>query len=145
MDWLQIDVPKTNFVSLYKINQGEDLSSVAPYLFKCDKTVLDFYRTHGRGQSWGIMINSSLSIELLQKHFRQFLMIKNEEGKQLYFRYYDPRVLRVFLPTCNMEQLVMFFGNISSFLIEDENPDFTLIFRLIDNRLEIQKINSHQI
>ncbi len=128
MDWLKMKTPKTAYVSLYKGSAEEDLSSVAPYLFELNKEVLDFYMLYGKGNAWGVMVRSALSFEQLKKHFRRFLMVKDEAGKQMYFRFYDPRVLRIFLLTCSQEQLVTFFGAIDCFLIEDEDPEFVLMF-----------------
>jgi hypothetical protein len=34
------------------------------------------------------------------------------------FRYYDPRVLRSYLPTCTPEELAQVFGPIHSFVME---------------------------
>jgi hypothetical protein len=128
MDWLKMKTPKTAYVSLYKGSAEEDLSSVAPYLFELDKEVFDFYTLYGKGNSWGVLLGSAWSFEQLKKHFRRFLMVKDEAGKQMYFRFYDPRVLRIFLPTCTKEQLMLFFGAIDFFVIEDEDADFVLLF-----------------
>lgn len=37
------------------------------------------------------------------------------------FRYYDPRVLRVYLPTCRPDELRTVFGPIRSYLVEGED------------------------
>jgi len=46
-----------------------------------------------------------------------------EEGstKFLYFRFYDPRVLRVFIPSCTDQQLIQFYGPIRRFWMENED------------------------
>jgi hypothetical protein len=49
-------------------------------------------------------VAEDLEFRALRKHFRSFLMVRAPDGKTLYFRYYDPRVLRVYLPTCNVEE-----------------------------------------
>jgi hypothetical protein len=55
--------------------------------------------------------------------------VKTEQGKMLYFRFYDPRVLRIFLPTCDAMQLRELFGDaIDSFILEDEDPAFAIRF-----------------
>jgi hypothetical protein len=38
----------------------------------------------------------------------------------LKFRYYDPRVLRAFLPTCNAGELKTLFGDVDQFFIESK-------------------------
>jgi hypothetical protein len=54
----------------------------------------------------------------LRRHLRQFLTVRDPRGQQLLFRYYDPRVLRVYLPTCVEDELQSMFGPIECFWIE---------------------------
>ena len=46
------------------------------------------------------------------------------------FRYYDPRVLRVYLPTCTPDELEMLFGPIERFWMESNAAGTVLDFRL---------------
>lgn len=55
------------------------------------------------------------------------------------FRYYDPRVLRVFLPTCNKEELTNFFGPIQAFVLEDTEEDTLIRFRRVKGVLKQEK------
>ena len=58
----------------------------------------------------------------LRSHLRRFLIVLDEDtGKKLYFRFYDPRVLRAFLPTCSKIQVADMFGEIGMFLLEGED------------------------
>ena len=58
-------------------------------------------------------------------HYRKFLKLKTEDLQLLYFRFYDPRVLRIFLPTCDRKQIVEFFGPVQAFICEqDEEGHF---------------------
>ena len=54
----------------------------------------------------------------------------------MYFRYYDPRVLRVFLPTSNTEELTAIFGPVSCFLVESEDPGRCIEFTFTGKALE---------
>lgn len=127
------------FVSLYRGEAEEDLSDVAPYLFTFENgsPFANWFLENGWGNSWGILVKSDFSFEELRSHFRRFLLVKTDDGAELYFRFYDPRVLRIFLPTCDKEQLQEFFGPIESFICEDENPDYALIFSLRNSMLKI--------
>ena len=51
-----------------------------------------------------------------------------KDEKEVYFRFYDPRVLRTFLPTCTPEETTEFFGPVRSYLVEAEEPETLLIF-----------------
>ncbi len=56
-------------------------------------------------------------------------VVEIEQGKSLLFRFYDPRALRVFLPTCSAQEVRQFFGPVASFHVEDESPESLIRFR----------------
>jgi hypothetical protein len=129
--------------SLYRNRDGQDeiLPSVAPFLFTYPYTdaFCDFVLNNGWGKSWGLWVESEVDFETLCRHFRRFLMVQTEEGQELYFRFYDPRVLRIFLPTCDIDQLHEFFGPVTQFIMEDEDPAYCIIFSLWSNQLFIDQ------
>ncbi len=116
---------------LYRIHGGipEALAKAAPYLIKLQPE--DPFTTRliseGWGDSWGIFLESGASLDELKLHFRKFLMAKDEDGNEIYFRYYDPRVLRLYLPTCNEAELEIVFGPVDVFMVESEDAD-TMIY-----------------
>ncbi len=133
---------QSNFLSLFMGQSEELLSSVAPYLFpfQINTEFGSWLLEKGWGHSWGMFIQTTSSLEELRKHFRKFLMVRTEDGKELYFRFYDPRVLRIFMPTCDEQQLKEFFGPVTYYAMEDEDPSFALIFRYDKGRLEKERI-----
>jgi len=113
-----------NNCCLYSGDLPSDAKLTAPYLIELDR---DDRFTHyivnkGWGNSWGIFFRSPERMERLRRHLRGFLVVKDERGKRLVFRYYDPRVLRVYLPTCLTRELQTVFGPIDRFLVEGEDP-----------------------
>src|SRR5262249_39807517 len=82
--------------SLYEGAQGDRLAAVAAYLVQLPSAsrFLDTLVQEGWGKSWGIYLTCNQPFKEVRKHFRRFLLVKTEEGKELYFRFYDPRVLR---------------------------------------------------
>jgi hypothetical protein len=80
------------------------------------------------GDSWGIFLRCDTSMEKLRHHLRRFLVVEDESGKRLVFRYHDPRVLRVFLPTCTATQLDEVYGPIECFWTEGDDPSEVLTF-----------------
>lgn len=133
-----------SFICLYKGLAEERLSGVAPYLFSYDSQEFgEWHMKAGWGNAWGLFVSADLSLQDLSRHFRRFLMVKTEEGKQLYFRFYDPRVLRIFLPTCDTQQLKDFFGPIHFFFMEDEDPNFALKFSLKNGELHTERIKQN--
>ena len=105
---------------LYRGDKAIELAAVAPYLVNLqrDDSFTQWLLVNGWGKSWGIFLQSSASFEELHRHFRKFLMAHDEEGTPLYFRYYDPRVLRVYLPTCNPSELRILFGPVDHYWVE---------------------------
>jgi hypothetical protein len=136
-----------HFDSLYRGRSEENLASVAPYLFEVTKgeNFEKWYFEKGWGDSWGILAYSPESMKHLHKHFRKFLMVKTEEGEELYFRFYDPRVLRIFLPTCNQDQLKEFFGPVSYYICEDEDPAYGIMYSLENSALKTNRLTKEEI
>lgn len=125
------------YQSLFMGKTGELLDSVAPYLLEIKEDHEEFitwFVQSKRHTTGGIILNSNVLFRDLHKHFRNFLYVKTEESKKLYFRYYDPRVLPTFLRSCTKEQLSEFFGPVQSFNLF-ANEDKVLAFSLIDQRL----------
>ena len=118
------------FLCLYRGELQPDMAEVAPYLvqLKAGTPFSEWLLQHCWGNHWGIFVTSHDDIDTVRRHFRNFLMVRNPEGQQVYFRFYDPRVLRIFLPTCNAEQAKTMFGPLACYLCEAENPDTLLSF-----------------
>lgn len=133
---------QTNFLSLYMGQSEELLSSVAPYLFSYqpESEFGKWLLEKGWGNAWGMFVETAVTLEDLRKHFRKFLLVKTEDGKELYFRFYDPRVLRIFLPTCDEQQLKDFFGPVKSFSMESEDANFAIEFELENGKLISKKV-----
>lgn len=118
------------YYSLYDGPEGEKLDNVAPYLVSLEPGST-LARALVRDQ-WG---NSSFSLLLsrddfksVRRHLRRFLMVDDERGKKMYFRFYDPRVLRTFLPTCTRPECQDFFGPIAWFIVESTEPAMAWVF-----------------
>jgi pSer/pThr/pTyr-binding forkhead associated (FHA) protein len=121
---------KEEYQSLYEGQEGAKLAQVAPYLVKLkkDSALLDTLVREGWGQSWGVYLTCPGEFAEVRRHLRHFLEVKLPDGKQVYFRFYDPRVLRTYLPTCTPEETNQFFGPIKKYLLEDERPEKVLQF-----------------
>lgn len=117
--------------------QAHQLAPVAPYLIELDEEnpftrwVLD----HGWGKSWGIFVVSTATFLELRHHFRKFLKVADEDGNTLFFRYYDPRVFRIFMPTCTEGQLQTVFGPVDRYFVEGEDDGTIIQYFLRGNNL----------
>ncbi len=127
------------YQSLYEGKQGEDLAKFAPYLVQLpkDSQLLVALIQEGWGKSWGVYLTSASDLQEVRRHLRHFLQVLLPDGKQVYFRFYDPRVMRVFLPTCAPDETTQFFGPIQSYLVEDENSD--TLMRFVSHSRGIEK------
>lgn len=114
-------------VCLYRGELAPDIAEVAPYLvelFPEDVFTEWLLREGAGGKNWGIFARSRYSITEVRKHFRKFLTVYDDAGNPLLFRFYDPRILVKFLPTCDRESLNSMFSIISSYLTETGETDF---------------------
>jgi hypothetical protein len=123
---------------LYSGHLPPALEMAAPYLLQLEHESSETRRLIelSWGNSWGVFLRSETSLNRLRRHLREFLIVRDSRGKRLAFRYYDPRVLRVYLPTCTSDELRTVFGPIESFWTEDQTAkDQMLEFRLDHGRL----------
>lgn len=110
----------TRFQSLYEGWQAQSLADVAPYLvaLPLDGAYLDRLLEQGFGRAWGVFLASDLPFDEVRRHLRQHLRVTDEDGRHLLFRWYDPRVLRAYLPTCTPFEAQVFFGPIEQMFCE---------------------------
>ncbi len=134
-----------HYLCLYKGMAEERLNQVAPYLVMSQPPAfVDWLFARGWGQCWGVFVLSKEPPTVIYQHFRRFLLVKTQSGQQLYFRFYDPRVLRQFLPTCTVAQLTDFFGPIRYFLLEDEDPAYSVSYWLDQGELKSRRLPRQQ-
>jgi hypothetical protein len=126
-----------NYSCLYSGAIPPELEIVAPHLVQ-----LEYEERYSRrlierawGNSWGSFLRCDTSLELMRRHLRGLLSVRDMRGKLLLFRYYDPRVLRVYLPTCRPDELRTVFGPVERFWVENESPETMLEFRFDRVRL----------
>lgn len=136
-----------NHSSLYKGRSEEALADFAPYMFSfsAENQFNSWFLACGWGNAWGVMVKSSAPDPEVYRHFRKFLMVPTDEGKQVYFRFYDPRVLRVFLKTCDARQLQEFFGPIEYFLIENLDSAYGTYYWLENGALKTKQADQAEI
>jgi hypothetical protein len=114
------------------------LAEKAPYLVQLehdDNKTVELIE-EGWDNSWCVFLEADVGIQALRKHLRTLLRVRGPGDKFMLFRYYDPRVLRVYLPTCMPDELVRFYGPIHRVWVEEGNgSDRMLQFELKQDRL----------
>jgi Domain of unknown function (DUF4123) len=126
---------------LYRGELAPDMQQVAPYLVQLDarSAFCDWMLDSGWGNHWGIFAVSRADFRAMRRHFQGFLTVHDPAGKPLLFRYYDPRVLRVYLPTCNPQELKTVFGPVLCYIAEGEDPNELLRFQVADGMLALNR------
>jgi hypothetical protein len=109
------------------------LRAAAPHIVRLMYGSLAFEKLIGEawGQSWGMFVAARVGMRMVRRHLRTFLRVQTSDRRKLLFRYYDPRVLRVFLPTCDPAQLWQIFGPIQRFDMEGADSSQFLRFRIV--------------
>ncbi|NJO17021.1 MAG: DUF4123 domain-containing protein, partial [Thioploca sp.] len=74
----------------------------------------------GIGKQWGIFATAKANLRTMCQHFRGLLTVELPSGQTVAFRFYDLRVLRVFLPTCKEENRRLMFGPVIWYWVEEE-------------------------
>ncbi|MFO7613392.1 MAG: DUF4123 domain-containing protein [Bacteroidales bacterium] len=119
------------YKSLFEGTMDEQSYGVSGFLVECKKESLLFQwmTTEVWGESCCIFFTSKSDFDNLFKHFQQFNRVYLEDDQVVLFRYYDPRVLRVYLPTCSRREIDLFFGEVLSFFAEADTTDIIQEFR----------------
>ena len=131
------------YVCLYRGELQPDMAEVAPYLvwLNPDTDFPWWLASKGWGKHWGIVAQSRADLRTLRRHFRTFLIVYDETGKPMYFRWYDPRVLSVYLPTCDAAELATLFGPVDAYVIETDDPTRVLRTRHATGGLKTERLS----
>src|SRR5947207_14221108 len=126
------------YCCLYRGVLAPDIATVAPYLVRLEPQdkFSEWLLAEGWGLHWGIFLHSVTVLRALRDHFREFHTVELPDQRIVLFRYYDPRVLRTFLPVCNAAELTTFFGPVQSFVVEGDTPEAGLQFSLAGTALK---------
>jgi len=125
------------------------MSVAAPYIVRLER---DHQQTlaiikKGWGNSWGIfaVTYSPASLINVRSNCRKIAVVKSPDGKNLYFRYYDPRVLRTYLAECSDIEANKAFGPITDFIVEGESKGVIHRYRRTENGVIDINIGSLQV
>lgn len=138
----EIEKSRLNYCSLFPGRLDPEMKNAAPYLVQLrpGHAFTETIISKGWERHWGVFLQSQSSMEDLRRHLKELLRVQTEDGQRLYFRYYDPRVLRVYLPTCTPEELAVFFGPVLRFAMEDKDPGYLMELALRGRELHQRKV-----
>ncbi len=128
---------------LFQGDLDPDLAHVAPYLvfLPPNHEFTEWVFSEGFGDDWGVFIHSHHSLIEMRRHFRSLTNVYGKNGSSMIFRFYDPRVLRQYLPTCTPDELQEFFGGVERIFAETEEGDGLISFELENNVLKQTELN----
>lgn len=111
-----------DYTCLYSGNLHPRLQAAAPYLvhLAAGSPTTNRLLGQGWGKSWGILTLAPAHVTLVQQrlHFKKLLRVQTEDGRVLAFRFYDPRVLNVYMPTCTDAEVRTMLGPLSAIVAE---------------------------
>lgn len=113
------------YVCLYSGMLSPRLQAAAPYIIHLspDSALTHTLLDKGWGNSWGFLTVVPPHVTLYQQrlHFKKLLRVRDENGVELNFRFYDPRVMRIYVPTCTQDELRQFFGPVTRIVVEADD------------------------
>jgi Domain of unknown function (DUF4123) len=127
---------------LYAGELAPELQEVAPYLVRilADRPESLRLLENGWERNWGVFAVTSAAQAELRRHLRRHLRVRTEAGKTLLLRWYDPRVLRLYLPTCNARELKEFFGPVHAFVGERPEAGGVQLFTAPAGKLVVASV-----
>jgi hypothetical protein len=98
------------------------LREAAPWCVQIDPrslTARAIFRDYwGRAAAIFVGAAPEAGVVAVSRQLKQLLRVQLPSGSRAMFRFYDPRVLRVFVPTCDQEQWRVVMGNHESLWCE---------------------------
>ncbi len=119
------------------------MTKVGPYLvrIKCTNRYPEYMQrwTEKLGTNTGILLLTTSWPQAVRQHCRSIFKVYDEQHNMFYFRYYDPRVIRTYLPTCTAKECRQFFGPIRSIFVEGETPGTMHHYRAGQAAVQMEK------
>ncbi|BCG46418.1 hypothetical protein GEOBRER4_n1214 [Citrifermentans bremense] len=131
-------------VCLYAGELAPDMAEVAPRLalLERDAPFTDWLLGNGWGRGWGIYGKTGSRFTELRCHFRRLAKVADEAtGRPLYFRFYDPKLLAIYLSGCSRKELRECFGPVQQYLVEDVVLGSLARMQLVDDELRKESVS----
>jgi hypothetical protein len=128
----------TPYRSLFEGTMDVQSYGVSGFVIECKKNspLYDWVTSTLWGQDACIFIVCKMSFDEVFSHFQQFNRVILEGDKVVLFRFYDPRVLRTYLPSCKKQEIELFFGDMICLFAESEEKAIITRFERSDDKSE---------
>jgi hypothetical protein len=133
--------------SLFPTRTSPQMAAVAPYLVPvpfapkypfAESGFFDLWASRFGGSA-GVLLGSAAELRDVWEHLQDAFLVTDEAGSEFYFRYYDPRVLRAFLPSLEGAEARQFFGPVRRFYVEADGGAGLLVARATDAGVAIDR------
>jgi hypothetical protein len=113
------------------------LAATLPYVVQLGtgEPLTEAWKERGVGKNWGILFQTDEPLDQLRLHFKKFLNARLPDGTIALFRFYDPRVFRVYIAAATPDERAPWFRGIMRYSIEGGDPGQFHDFRLENGRL----------
>ena len=115
--------PELEFECLYSGELEPGVADMAPYIARLEAgSEFATWVMHGWGQKRGVFAQAprDVGLPVLRRHFRKLNMVYGPDASPLLFRYYDPRVMQMFLSVCEGDERKQLFGPVIRYVFEGD-------------------------
>ncbi|MFN7932956.1 MAG: DUF4123 domain-containing protein [Bryobacteraceae bacterium] len=107
---------------LFRESPEENILHVTPFIcrFSPSEIFLHWMTMFPVVLETALFCTSTAPLEQTHAHLRRFLLVKDDIGRQVYFRFWDPRVIAPFLESATPEERRWFCGPIRSVAYYDK-------------------------
>jgi hypothetical protein len=126
-----LDDNEADFACLFRGETDPLVLTRAPYLVRIEPgdPMFAWILREGWGRNWGMFatVPRDTPFDAVLDHFREFLQVRLPDGRIVFFRFYDPRVQRLFLKSCDAAQTAQLFAVPMSWSCESEDGSALLV------------------
>jgi hypothetical protein len=115
------------------------LERVSPHIVRIyeGSPLMHTWQREGWGESWGILCSAPVPLKDVRRFFRHFLRVRLPDKRLMLFRFYDPRVWRIYAATCTPSQIAEWFTVVDEYRAESEDGMNTLRYRFDRGALDV--------
>ena len=114
---------------LYR-GEAEKFFAVSPILVRCEQgtRLFEWLTDEAWGSDNAMFLTSQQPMDCLADHFVRFTVVRTDGDPKMFFRFYDPRVLQVYLPACSVAEREALFGPADRLAVEASDGAELLVF-----------------
>ena len=118
-----------------------EVKKVSPHLLELtpDDPLVPLWRGQGWGKAWGMWITSSADLYTVWSRLRHFTQVKLPSGEgPVLFRFWDPRVFRVYMPLVEGPDVEGWFKGIDAYVVEAEDAKGSIRFTAAGGAVKVE-------